>query len=256
MESKNKRVFINRTLNLKKIKYLGFDMDHTLVRYKTKAFEKLTFDRVTEKLISLRNYPTDIRTMEYDFEKVIRGLVLDSKNGDVLKLNQFGKIRQKAHGTHQISFQDLKNKRQDLYIDTRLKDYYSIDSAFSVATSLLFSKLVDLKDGTLIKELPPYQQILEDVRFCANECHNDESIKGEVKKNMKNYIVQDELVVKGLERFKLHGKKLFLLTNSFYDYTKLLLDYTILPFLKNHSHWTELFDIIITGGDKPRFFLR
>ncbi|NCN95450.1 MAG: hypothetical protein GW917_01880, partial [Bdellovibrionales bacterium] len=34
-------VFANRTLNLKRIQYLGFDMDHTLVRYKSENFESL-----------------------------------------------------------------------------------------------------------------------------------------------------------------------------------------------------------------------
>ena len=29
-------VYVNRTLNLRKIKYIGFDMDHTLVRYNTR----------------------------------------------------------------------------------------------------------------------------------------------------------------------------------------------------------------------------
>ena len=34
-------VYCNRTLNLKRIKYIGFDMDHTLVRYDIEKFEHL-----------------------------------------------------------------------------------------------------------------------------------------------------------------------------------------------------------------------
>lgn len=248
------RVFINRTLNLRKIKYVGFDMDHTLVRYNTKKFEELTYNHVLKKLISLKGYPEDILKLKYDFDQVIRGLVLDTKNGNVLKLNQFGKIRLNTHGTKKISYTDLKKQHQDIYIDSRLDHYFFINSGFSVAIALLFSQLVDLKDTSLFKALPPYQQIAEDVKFCTNECHSDGSLKSVVEKDIKNYIIQDPNVVKGLERFKAHGKKLFLLTNSFYDYTKLLLDYTILPFLSSHKHWLDLFDIIITGGDKPRFF--
>ncbi len=229
-------------------------MDHTLVRYNTKKFEELTYEHVIKKLIIEKNYPEEILNLKYDFDKVIRGLVLDSKNGDVLKLNQFGKIRFKAHGTKRISYQDLKNQHQDKYIDHRLAHYFYIDSGFSVAEALLFSQLVDLKDGNLFKTLPSYQKIAEDVRFCTNESHSDQSLKGAVEKNIKNYIIQDSNIAKGLERFKAHGKKLFLLTNSFYEYTKLLLDYTILPFLSNHKHWIDLFEVIITGGDKPRFF--
>ena len=36
------KVYVNRTLNLKRIRYIGFDMDHTLVRYNSENFERLS----------------------------------------------------------------------------------------------------------------------------------------------------------------------------------------------------------------------
>jgi hypothetical protein len=57
-----------------------------------------------------------------------------------------------------------------------------------------------------------------------------------------------------LERYKRYGKKLLVITNSDFSYTKLLLDYTINPFLKDHKDWSELFEITITLSSKPRFF--
>jgi len=39
----NSKVFVNRTLNLKKIKFIGLDMDHTLVRYNIENFERLSY---------------------------------------------------------------------------------------------------------------------------------------------------------------------------------------------------------------------
>ena len=41
-------VYVNRTLNMKKIKAIGFDMDYTLVRYKTEAFEKFVFENIVK----------------------------------------------------------------------------------------------------------------------------------------------------------------------------------------------------------------
>ena len=41
-------VFVNRTLNLKRIRYIGFDMDHTLVRYKSDKFEALAHRSMLE----------------------------------------------------------------------------------------------------------------------------------------------------------------------------------------------------------------
>ena len=57
-----------------------------------------------------------------------------------------------------------------------------------------------------------------------------------------------------LERYKRYGKKLLVITNSDFNYTKLLLDYTINPFLKENKDWSELFEITITLSSKPRFF--
>ena len=49
-------VFVNRTLNLKRIRYIGLDMDHTLIRYNSKEFETLSFNSIKHKLIA-KGYP-------------------------------------------------------------------------------------------------------------------------------------------------------------------------------------------------------
>ena len=46
--SNSNKVYVNRTLNLKKIKYLGLDMDHTLVRYNSENFERLSHSIIIE----------------------------------------------------------------------------------------------------------------------------------------------------------------------------------------------------------------
>ena len=56
----NQKVFVNRILNMKKIKYIGLDMDHTLIRYKTKNFEALVYQFIVDDLIHNQNYHTII----------------------------------------------------------------------------------------------------------------------------------------------------------------------------------------------------
>ena len=51
------KVFVNRILNMKKIKLIGLDMDHTLIRYNTENFERLSHTKIMEKLVSRKNYP-------------------------------------------------------------------------------------------------------------------------------------------------------------------------------------------------------
>jgi FMN phosphatase YigB (HAD superfamily) len=43
-------IYVNRVLNMKYIKTIGFDMDHTLVRYHSDKFEELTFNESIKKL--------------------------------------------------------------------------------------------------------------------------------------------------------------------------------------------------------------
>lgn len=247
-------VFVNRTLNLKQIKYLGLDMDHTLVRYNSHNFEELAHKVVLQKLIKNKSYPKDILNLPFEYNTMIRGLVIDKKNGNILKLNRYSGIRLSQHGLTQIDFKTQKKLYKSTYIDLGDNNYYSIDTTFSISPALLFGQLVDLKDHKYQSVLPDYPQIADDILDCLDEAHRDGSIKNDVRKNIDHFIFKDPKVVEGLERLKRHGKKIFVITNSDFDYTKFLLDNTINPFLKDHKHWSELFEYVITLAHKPRFF--
>ncbi|MBX9766779.1 MAG: HAD-IG family 5'-nucleotidase, partial [Bdellovibrionales bacterium] len=251
-------VYVNRTLNLKKIQYLGFDMDHTLVRYNSAQFEELAHQIVIQKLVKNKNYPQEILKLPFDFSRSIRGLVIDRRMGNILKVNRYSGIRQSFHGTTPIDFSKQKEIYKSIYIDLSDPNYATVDTTFSISYCLLFAQLVDLKTAATSNgkptTLPSFEVISRDIDECLDEAHRDGSLKDRVRENLERFIVRDEKLVRGLERFKKHGKRLFVLTNSAFDYTKLLLDYTITPFLKNHKDWVELFEFVITSSQKPRFF--
>ncbi len=247
-------IFVNRTLNLKKVRYMGFDMDHTLVRYHTHEFEELTHRKTLEKLVSDRGYPESILTIPFEYQRVVRGLVIDRKNGNLLKLSMRGAVRISFHGTRKIDYSTQKKFYRGTLIDLSDPNFFPIDTAFSIAYANLYARLVDLKEGALSQELPSFDQISQDVLDCVDLGHRDGSIKGEVARDLERYVKTDPDLVRSLERYALHGKRLFVLTNSDYDYTRLLLDHAILPHLQNHGHWLELFDFVITLASKPRFF--
>ena len=246
-------VFVNRTLNLRKIKYIGLDMDHTLVRYNTQAFEGLAYQGMLTKLVSDKGYPEEVKNLEMDFSSVIRGLVVDANKGNLLKVSRHGAIRVSLHGTQKISFQQQQRDYHGTYVDLSLPDFSSIDTAFSISVAILFAQLVDLKD-VKPNQYPEYHVMIEDIIEVMDMSHRDDSLKSIVRENMKDYIIQEPEVAEGLERFKKHGKKLFILTNSDFHYSKALLEYAIDPFLKEHKSWMDLFDYTITLSRKPRFF--
>lgn len=248
-----KKVFVNRTLNLKKIRFIGLDMDHTLIRYKTHAFEALAYKVMIEKLLNEKNYPLEIKQLQFSFYSVIRGLVIDSKKGNLLKVSRHGAIRNSYHGTKPIAFKKQQKDYHGTYVDLVSKEFHSIDTSFSISLAVLFGQLIDLKD-TNPNRYPEYSVILEDILEVMDMSHRDESIKSCVCRNMDEYLLREPEVARGLERYKKHGKKIFLLTNSDFHYSKILMDYALNPFLENHKNWMELFDYTITLAKKPRFF--
>ncbi len=249
----NSKVFVNRVLNIKKIKYIGLDMDHTLIRYNIKNFETLVYKLVIEKLIENKKYPVELRKLQFNFSDAIRGLIIDSKNGNILKLSRYAAIRKSYHGTKEISFTEQKKIYRSIYVDLKDPNYIAIDTSFSIAFCVLYAQLVDLKDAQP-HDLPGYSAIAADVSGAVDRVHADGSLKEHIAKHMEDYVLQEKEVVEGLKHYIHYGKKFFLLTNSQYNYTDLLLKYAINPFLKEGESWQDLFEYVITLANKPRFF--
>ncbi|WP_133128404.1 HAD-IG family 5'-nucleotidase [Legionella nagasakiensis] len=247
------KVFVNRILNMKKIKFIGLDMDHTLIRYKTKNFETLVYKLVINHLIKHKNYPEAIRKFKFNFHDAIRGLVIDSKNGNILKLSRYGAIRQSYHGTQPIKFNEQKQFYRSIYVDLNDPNYMAIDTSFSIAFCVLYSQLIDFKDEHP-HDLPSYNVIALDVLSSVNDVHAEGSLKQRICNEPDNFIFRDCRVVEGLKRYAQHGKKIFILTNSEYYYANLLLEYAITPYMDKGKTWRDLFEYVITLANKPRFF--
>lgn len=247
------KVFVNRIINMRKIKLIGLDMDHTLIRYNSENFEALVYQLIKEKLVDIKHYPEEIKKLEFNFSDAIRGLVIDTKNGNILKLSRYGAIRLSYHGTKPISFVEQKKIYRSIYVDLGDPNYMAIDTSFSIAFCVLYGQLVDLKE-THPDQLPNYQIIAQDVQYCVDKVHSDGSLKKIISKDLQKYVIKEKAVVDGLKHFIRHGKKIFILTNSEYSYTKLLLEYAINPFLNKGESWSDLFEFVITLANKPRFF--
>lgn len=246
-------VFINRILNLKKIKLIGLDMDHTLIRYKTEHFEALVFELVIDTLVKTRKYPEKIKQFKFDMKAAIRGLVIDSAYGNILKLNRYGAIRHSYHGTHPISFQQQKQFYGSAYIDLNDSNYRVIDTSFSIAFCVLYRQLVDLKDQD-DQALPNYRVIADDVLAVVDEVHANGSLKQEIARNLSRFVIQDAQLVDAMMRFVRFGKRMMIISNSEYEYINILLDYTINPFLPQGRTWQDVFEYVIAQSSKPRFF--
>lgn len=247
-------IYVNRILNMKHIKAIGFDMDHTLVRYHSDVFEELTFNETIKKLVGELQYPKEVEKFEFNFLKAVRGLVVDMEYGNIIKVSLYNKIKNAFHGGRELTYKEQQRIYKGSSVDLSEERYLSIDTAFSIAFTVVYAQLVDLKDNNPDLDLPPYQELAEDVLKSVDIVHRDGSLKSTVVKDLDKYIIKDAEAVEALERFKKYGKKLWIITNSDYNYTKALLDHTITPFLKEHESWSDLFELTVTLAAKPRFF--
>jgi len=237
---------------MKKIKVIGFDMDYTLVRYRTSEFEQKTHEFSCRKLVEEMDYPQEVLDLEFDFQRSIGGLVVDRRRGNLLKLSRFGKVKISYHGLKKIDYREQSHIYMDRTIDLSAADYKSLDTAFAISNGVLFSQLVDLKSRGV--ELPDYAQISDDVTSAIDQVHQDGSLKNCIRQDFERYVIKDPKMAAMLERYKASGKKLMVITNSDFLYTRDLLDYALTPFLKRHKSWKDLFDVVITLANKPRFF--
>jgi HAD superfamily 5'-nucleotidase-like hydrolase len=247
-------VFVNRSLNLKQIALIGFDMDYTLVRYDSAAFEALSHSHAISLLLKDRAYPAGIQDLQFDPARALVGLVIDMRNGNLLKLSRYGKVKMAFHGLKELDFRSLKAIYQNVAVELSDPSFLPLDTLFAISTGVLFAQLVELKAHGLT--LPDFASIASDVAWAIDMVHRNGSIKQTVRADMGRYVIRDPLVPALLERYKDYGKKLMIITNSDYEYTRLLLGYALDPYWKNHRSWRDVFDVTITLADKPRFFER
>ena len=73
---------------------------------------------------------------------------------------------------------------------------------------------------------PTYDKLWDDIRECIDEAHRDDSMKAIIR-GASAFIVKDPVLAETLHKFRSSGKKLFLLTNSAWDYTSRVMSYLL-----------------------------
>jgi HAD superfamily 5'-nucleotidase-like hydrolase len=250
---KSRRIFVNRNLRLDEIQLVGFDMDYTLAIYHQAAIERLSIDATLRKLIAQRGYPEAILGLDYDPTFAIRGLVIDRKFGNVLKMDRYAHVGRVYHGRRALT----RDERRELYQTERVRlssqqRFACIDTLFSLPEAVMYASLVDYFERTGSK--PDYNRLWQDIRESIDEAHRDETIKRIIKADPAAYIVRDPDLAPALHKLRSSGKRLFLLTNSLWDYTDHVMRFLLDGALPAYASWRSFFDLIVVGSRKPDFF--
>src|SRR5678816_902852 len=250
--ARKNRVFCNRNLRMDTIEMIGFDMDYTLALYHQDRLEQLLMELTLQKLVVKHGYPPDIRNLSYDPRWAIRGLVVDKKHGNVFKMDRHAYVGRCYHGFRELSHDERKAIYRNEKINLSSDRYEWIDTLFALPEAVMYMTLVDWADrqtGTV-----DYDKLFTDIRTAIDEAHRDDTLKSVMKADLPAFIVKDPLLGETLHKFRSSGKKLFLLTNSLYDYTAVVMSYLLDGERKAYPSWRNYFDIVMVGAGKPAFF--
>src|SRR5262245_31096931 len=83
----NRRVWVNRSLRMDQIEWVGFDMDYTLAIYNQAEIDRLSIEATVKKLIE-RGYPPELAEVRYQYDFPVRGLLIDKRFGHMLKMDR------------------------------------------------------------------------------------------------------------------------------------------------------------------------
>lgn len=252
----SRRIFTNRDLAFDQISVIGFDMDYTLALYRQDQLEALSIRCTLDKLVA-RGYPEALREMKDDPAFAIRGLVVDKKFGNIIKMDRHGYVGRAYHGKQLLPRPERKALYRAQRLGTERERFAPVDTLFALPEVTLYAEVVDHIDRRpeLWSSTPPtYAQAWNDVRECIDEAHRDGSLKDLIQADLPRYFQLDPELGPTLHKFRSAGKRLFLLTNSLLPYTEHVLGYVLGGQLAAYGSWRDYFDWIVVGARKPEFF--
>jgi HAD superfamily 5'-nucleotidase-like hydrolase len=249
---------VNRNLRLDQIQWVGFDMDYTLAIYRQEAMDLLSIEATAKKMVEAKGRPASLLDLPFDASFPIRGLFIDKKLGNVLKMDRYRYVKRAYHGLRRLS----RDERRTLYASRPIKPgtkrFHWVDTLYALPEVTLYAYAVDHLEKLAAESGVPldldYGALFDEVRECIDLAHQDGSIVDVIAREPEKYLVRDPNLGPALHKLRSSGKRLFLLTNSRAAYTQKIMSYLLDDALPEYARWQSYFDVIVTGAKKPRFF--
>ncbi len=244
-------VFCNRTLNFRALRAIGYDMDYTLVDYHAEAFERRVYDMAKEAFLA-EGWP--VAGLQFDPAMVARGLVIDTRLGNLVKANRFGFVKRAMHGTAALDFPAQREAYAHALVELAEERWVFLNTLFSLSEGCLYAQLVDLLDRGGLPARMDYRELYGRVRAKVDAQHLEGRLKAEIAADPAGFVRLDPEAPLALLDQRAAGKRLLLITNSEWSYTARMMAYAFDPFLPEGMGWRDLFELVIVGARKPAFF--
>lgn len=253
-----------KIFSLSSCDWIGFDLDHTLIRYRLVELHTLIYDLMCQYLVETYEYNSQLLQIPYDNSFGVKALIYDSLYGNLFQLDSNGLVHTAFHGFNKcLSSEEIKEIYPDALKDIEediSKRFQCIFTYFEHCVSYLIANIVDLIDQENLFEKTSENKIDLEKKYSFFLIHlsngfdylfgdfNRGNYFSSIRQNPEKYIYKRPDVRQWLEKIKINNKKLFLATNSRFDYTDLLTTYAF------GNDWQNLFDLIIVDCKKPLFF--
>ena len=244
-------MFCNRTLNLRQIRAVGYDMDYTLVHYRVDLWEEQAYGHIKQGLAAM-GWP--VEELVFDPRLVIQGLVVDTELGNVVKADRFGYIKRAFHGTAAMPYDQMRAAYRRTLVDLHDRRWRFMNTLFSISEAGIYLQLVDLLDAGRLPPRLGYDDLYATVRQTLDAAHVEGQLKAEILADPDRFVVPDPDVPLALLDQKAAGKKVLLITNSEWDYAAPILAHAFDPHLPGEMTWRDVFDLAIVGARKPAYF--
>ena len=93
-----------------------------------------------------------------------RGLIIDKKRGNILKIDRHKYVRKVYHGVDELSTLTRKAIYAQQVNSFTDNNYVNIDTMFLLIDAMLFAYLVDMKDKTPELATKSYETLYKDIR--------------------------------------------------------------------------------------------
>ncbi len=250
-ETSYRGLYCNRTLNLRSIRAIGYDMDYTLIHYNMREWEERAYSYIKDRL-EAEGWP--VADLYFDPDLAVRGLIIDQVEGNVVKADRFGYVKYAYHGTQLVDFAEKKRTYLQTVVSLSEPRWSFLNTLFAISEACLYMQLVDLLDAGKISGTIGYADLYQRVRQTLDEAHMEGRLKEEIINSPDRFVDLDPEMPLALLDQKEAGKKLLLITNSEWTYAAPMLEYAFDKFLPGKMTWQDLFDISIVGARKPSFF--
>lgn len=244
-------LYCNRTLNLRAIRAVGYDMDYTLVHYQVEAWERRAYQSLQDKLLE-QGWP--VADLDFVPGLTVRGLAIDTALGNLVKADRFGYVKRALHGTRRLDFDDQRRLYTRLQVDPEEPRWVFLNTFFSLSEACMYAQLIDRLDAGQFTPAIGYAELWTRVHRALDEAHAEGRLKAEIMLDPARYVEPDAAVAQALIDQRQSGKKVLLITNSEWPYTRTTLAAALDPHLPAGAGWRDLFDLVIVGARKPDFF--